>query len=303
MKRLISTAVLALIVTTTSVFGQANPATFKVFDSKGNPSSVDNILEAAGGVEAVFLGEGHDDAVAHALQFQIFKAIVDRYNGPRTVALSYEMFERDVQIVLDEYLKGQINEAQFLASSRPWNNYKTDYRPLLEYAKEKRLMVVAANAPRRYVNMVSRLGRSSLIGLTDEAKEWLPPLPYPEPSERYAAKFNALMGGGPEMRAGLTNIMDSQTLWDTSMAHAVARQLKRSKKGLVVHLNGSFHTESRLGTAEQLLNYRKKAKFIVVTIRYEDDFNAFDRSKHGDLGDFVILTDKKVPRSFTRPGA
>lgn len=293
----VSLVVLSLSLT---VSAQVDPGKYSVFDGKGNPSSVDKIIEAADGVDVLFLGEGHDDAVAHALQFQIFKAIVDRYNGPRSVSLSYEMFERDVQIAVDEYLKGQISEAQFLASSRPWNNYKTDYRPLLEYAKEKRLPVVAANAPRRYVNMVSRLGRSSLDGLSDDAKDWLPPLPYPQPSERYAAKFKTLMGNGPEMKAGLVNIVDSQTLWDTSMAHAIARQLKRNKKGLVVHLNGSFHTESRMGTAEQLLNYRKKAKLVVVTIRYEEDFTKFDKAKHEDLGDFVILTDARVPRSFTR---
>lgn len=290
---------LVLITSVVAVSAQAD-SSYRIFDGKGNPSSLEKIIESAGGVDVLFLGEGHDDAVAHALQFKIFKAIVDKYNGPRAVSLSYEMFERDVQIVVDEYLKGQISEAQFLASSRPWNNYKTDYKPLLEYAKEKRLPVVAANAPRRYVNMVSRLGRSSLDGLSENAKDWLPPLPYTQPSERYAAKFKALMGNGPEMKAGLTNIVDSQALWDASMAHAVARQLKRTKNGLIVHLNGSFHTESRMGTAEQLLNYRKKAKFIVVTIRYESDFTKFDKAKHEDLGDFVILTDTKVPRSFTR---
>lgn len=279
---------------------QADPSKFRVFDSKGNPSSIDKVVEAAGAVDVLFLGEYHDDAVGHALQAEIFKRIVQIYAPVRPVSLSFEMFERDVQMVLDEYLKGQISEAQFLASSRPWNNYKTDYRPLLELAKEKRLPVVAANPPRRYVNMVSRLGRASLEGLSKDAKKFLPPLPYPQPSEAYAKKFKALMGNGPEVRAGLVNILDSQTLWDSGMAQAITRQVKKQRNGLVVHLNGGFHTESRLGTAEQLLSYRKKTRFLVVTMRYEDEFEKFDASKHADLGDFVILTDKKVPRSFTR---
>jgi uncharacterized iron-regulated protein len=71
---------------------------------------------------------------------------------------SLEMFERDVQIVLDEYVKDLITEKKFLDDSRPWNNYKTDYRPLVEYAKQNKLPVIAANAPRRYINMVSRGG-------------------------------------------------------------------------------------------------------------------------------------------------
>ena len=299
MNKLILTLLLCTI-SAAAVSAQTDVARFKVFDGKGNPSSVEKVIEAAGNVDVLFLGESHDDAVAHRLQADILRAVVGRYRGARSVALSLEMFERDVQTVLDEYLRGQITEAQFLASSRPWNNYKTDYRPLLEFAKEMKVPVIAANPPRRYVNMVSRLGRSSLTALTKDARRNLPPLPYPQPSEAYASKFKALMGGGPEMKAGLTNILDSQTLWDAGMAHAITKQIKRSKDPLVVHVNGSFHTEGRLGTAEQLLSYRRKTKFIVVTMRYEDDFNTFDRTKHLDLGDFVILTDKGVPRSFTR---
>jgi uncharacterized iron-regulated protein len=66
--------------------------------------------------------------------------------------------------------------------------------------------------------------------------------------------------------------------------------LKKQKNALVVHLNGSFHTENRLGTAEQLLKLNPKSKILVVTMRYEEDFTKFDKAKHENLGDFVILT-------------
>ena len=281
-------------------FGQANEAQYKVFDGRGNPSSLDKILEAAGETNVVFLGEQHDDAVAHALQMQIFKALFEKYGKERKLALSLEMFERDVQTVVDEYLNNLISESHFLSSSRPWNNYKQDYRPLVELAKTEKLPVIAANAPRRYVNMVSRGGRETLSALTPEAKKWLAPLPYNQASEAYANKFKALMGKSPESGMGINKILDSQTLWDATMSYSIAEFLKENKKGLVVHLNGSFHTENRLGTAEQLLKFRPKAKFIVVTMRYEDDFSKFDPTKHENLGDFVILTDAKQPRSFTR---
>jgi uncharacterized iron-regulated protein len=96
---------------------------------------------------------------------------------------------------------------------------------------------------------------------------------------------------------GLDNILSSQSLWDASMAFWIAENLKKNKNALVVHLNGAFHTESRLGTVEHLLKYRPKAKVLVVTMRYEEDFQTFDKTKHTNLGDFVILTDSKVPRS------
>ncbi len=270
---------------------------FRVFDAKGNPSNIDAVMAAVAANDVVFLGELHDDAVGHAVQFEIFRRAVASHANNRKIALSLEMFERDVQIVIDEYLAGLIREDHFLLSSRAWGNYKTDYRPLVELAKERRLPVIAANAPRRYINMVSRNGRDALRALSKDAREWLAPLPYGEPSAAYAAKFRALMGSAAEARMGLENILASQTLWDATMAHAVAQFVKKNNKPLVIHLNGGFHTESRLGTVEHFLNYRPKARAIVVTMRYENEFQTFDPAKHTDLGDFVILTDGKQPRS------
>lgn len=269
----------------------------RVFDGNGGPASIEQVVKAVGENEVTFLGEQHDDAVGHAVQMEIFARVVAQFAADRKIALSLEMFERDVQGIVDEYLSGLISEQHFLLSSRPWGNYRWDYRPLVELARTKGLPVIAANAPRRYVNMVSRGGRSSLEGLSKDAKGWLAPLPFGEPSPAYAAKFRQLMGNSPEAAGRLENTLASQSLWDATMAHSVARFLKRNKKPLVVHLNGSFHTEGRLGTVNHLLNYRRKTKVLVVTIRYEDDFTTFDKGKHSGLGDFVILTDGKQPRS------
>ena len=272
---------------------------FRVFDAKGTPSNISDIIKAINAADAVFLGEVHDDSVGHAVQMEVFRQAIAAYSGKRKIALSLEMFERDVQIILNEYLNGLITESQFLAGSRPWGNYKTDYRPLVELAREKKLSVVAANAPRRYVNMVSRNGRNSLNSLSKEARAWIAPLPYGDPSPMYAKKFNDLMAksGDPGAANAHNPIVFSQALWDATMGNSVANFLKNNKEALVIHLNGSFHTENHLGTVEHLLKYRPKTKVLVVTIRYEDDFNAFDKSKHSDLGDFVILTDSKQPRS------
>ncbi len=292
MKIFLVTLIFMMILNGINSAQNLSDATYRVFDGKGNPSELSKVLREIGKNEVVFLGEFHDDSVAHALQFEIFKQTLEKYGAERRIALSLEMFERDVQIVLDEYLNGMISEAHFLSSSRPWGNYKTDYRPLVELAKEKKLPVIAANAPRRYVNMVARLGRDSVNGLSPDAKKWIAPLPFGEASKAYTEKFNALMGGH-----GNSNILDSQTLWDATMSYFVADYLKKTKNPMVVHLNGGFHTESRLGTVEHLLKYQPNAKVLVVTMRYEEDFTNFDKEKHTGLGDFVILTDTKQPRS------
>lgn len=295
--RVISIALTISILLSVAI---AQESRYAVFDGNGRAMTMEDILNSIGETDVVFLGEFHDDAVAHALQLEIFKTAHQRFGANRKLALSLEMFERDVQMIIDEYLSGQITENHFLSSSRPWNNYKNDYRPLVEYAKEKRIPVIAANAPRRYVNMVSRTGRDSLNGLSRSAKKTLAPLPFGQASPAYARKFNALMGqNSAEVRAGLVNILDSQTLWDATMAYAISRQLKK-RNSLIIHLNGGFHSEGRLGTPEHLERYRKGVKYIVVTMRYEDDYRSFDQAKHKGLGDFVILTDKSVPRSFTR---
>jgi uncharacterized iron-regulated protein len=276
---------------------QLSPETYQVFDGKGGPATIDDIIKSLDKVDVVFLGEQHNDSVGHSLEFEIFRQAVENYAAKRSLALSMEMFERDVQIVLDEYFKDQITEAHLLASSRPWDNYKTDYRPLVELAKEKKLTFIAANAPRRYVNIVSRKGRAPLNDLSPQAKSWIAPLPYSEPTEPYAAKFKAQMGPTPEAQMGIENILASQSLWDATMADSIAGYLKQHKAPLVVQLNGSFHSESRMGIVDHLMRYRPGTRVLVVTMRYEDDFHHFDPAKYQGIGDFVILTDSKQPRS------
>lgn len=300
MLKLILTLLLCAVLTVAaSAQLTLTDAMYRVYDGQGNPVSLDDIVKRMAETDAIFLGEQHDDAVGHAIEAELFRRAVEKYSQQRTVALSLEMFERDVQTIVDEYLAGLITEQHFLASSRPWGNYKTDYRPLVELAKEKRLNVVAANAPRRYVNMVSRGGRDTLNGLSKQAREWLPPLPFPEPSAAYRDKFNALMAnsGDPMAANRNPNLVYSQALWDAAMGNAVANYLKANKGALVVHLNGGFHTEGRLGTIEQLMNYRPKTRALVVTMQYVDDITKFDPAKQKGIGDFVVLTDAKQPRS------
>lgn len=300
LKKLI--ALIFVVTAMTQIFyGQTQlaEANYRVFDGQGKPAGINQILDALQTADAVFLGEQHDDPTAHALQFEIFRQSFERYGKSRPVVLSLEMFERDAQLVVDEYLQDLISETSFIAASRAWDNYKTDYRPLVEFAKQNKLPVVAANAPRRYVNLVSRKGREALNQLSPEAKQNLAPLPFAAASKEYADKFNALMGAGGMTAHGAT-LLESQSLWDATMADSVAKVLKSRKNALAVHLNGGFHTENRLGTVEHLLKYNPKARVVVVTIKSAQNFPDFDPAKDANAGDFVILTDPKLPRSFKR---
>jgi uncharacterized iron-regulated protein len=172
---------------------------FRVFTGAGEPATVEDIVQAMAGVEVVLVGEIHTDPVGHWVEAELVRKALALTGGEgaggagRPMALSLEMFERDVQGIVDEYLQDLITEDQFLASARPWEHYDPDYRPMVEMAKASGVPVLAANAPRRYVNRVSRLGPEALNDLSPWALSFLPPLPFPPPTEAYRAEWNGLM--------------------------------------------------------------------------------------------------------------
>ncbi|SHK28416.1 ChaN family lipoprotein [Rhodothermus profundi] len=272
-----------------------------LFTADGQPVSWDRLLEAAGAVEVVFLGEQHDDTVAHRRQLRVLEALQERYGQQRPLVLSLEMFERDVQLVLDEYRQGLIPETQFLNAARPWPNYKRDYRPLVEFARAHGWVILAANAPRRYVNRVRRLGREALEALSPQARGYLPPLPYPEPSDLYRRRFVALMRGVSHgsMQVDVEHLLQAQALWDATMAYSLAEHLMRQPEALIVHVTGAFHVEGRMGTPEMLQRYRPGTRMLVVVLRPAADPLRFDPAQHMGLGDFIWLT--PAPKSSARP--
>ena len=310
LRRLASILLFAGLAAQLAAAQEAPGAHYRAFDSKGRAVTLQAIIDSLEGADVLFVGETHDNAVAHLLEAELLRRADERFGAAspkrRDVALSLEMFERDVQTVLDEYLAGLITERHFLLSSRPWRNYETDYRPLVEYARARRLPVIAANAPARYVSRVSNNGPGSLSALPkDVVKNWLPPLPFPPASEAYAAKFNSVMSGGPAPAPaqsaqasahGSSHLLEAQTLRDASMAYRIAEFLKRGRDPLVFHVNGTFHSEERLGVPELLARYRPKARAVVVTVVPDEGFPDFDAGRLGRLGDFVIITDPRVKR-------
>lgn len=283
----------------------AAPA-LRVYTAEGKEASLEEIVAAMGAAQAVFVGETHNSAAAHWVELRLLEGAHARFGATtpnaapaRQVVLSLEMFERDVQPVLDEYLAGLVTERHFLAAARPWKNYETDYRPMVEFARAHKLPVVAANAPERYVNRVGRLGPDSLRELGEGARRWLPPLPYAGASAEYAAKFRRVMGANAAHGAPHGNpfSLDAQALRDAAMAHAVAEQLRARDRALVLHVTGNFHSEGGLGTPEHLRAYRPGVKTLVVTVLPTGAPAPADAAGFKALGDFVITTGPATPSS------
>lgn len=275
---------------------------YRLYTGTGAPTTLEALVADVARAEVVFLGEVHDDSVAHALQAELLERLLADPKRPTT--LSLEMFERDVQLVLDEYLGGLIPEEQFLRAARPWPNYAAHYRPLVEAARAAGRPVIAANAPRRYVNRVARLGPASLDSLSGPALLHLAPLPYPSPSPGYRAKWDALMAemghDSGSAAPAPSNMLWSQSLWDATMAQSIAWQLTRHPRARVVHVVGGFHVEGGLGTPAVLQQYRPATQMKIVVMRPVADVTAFDAEQHAGLGDYVVLTDASLlpPRTF-----
>lgn len=237
----------------------------------------------------LFYGEEHDDSVGHVIEFELFKGLTVQYPGK--AALSMEMFETDVQMVLNEYLQGFIREKNFIAEARAWPSYKTDYRPLIELAKTNGIPVVAANAPARYVNMVSNGGLNNLNRLSKTAVSYLPPLPIDTAAGAYYEKFVSTMGGHAAM--GGKQIYQSQNLWDATMAWSIARFYKKHKNYKILQINGGFHSEEKMGIVSQLKHYAPKARIITINAYADNDPNNPDWTTYQNKADYIILTASK----------
>ena len=285
---------------------------YRIFDGNGKPVTIHQLLQKMNEVEVIFLGELHDDPVAHHVQKMLFEQ--HHQQGKRKIALSLEMFERDVQHIVDEYLADLITEKHFLDSSRPWSNYKRDYRPLVEFAKKNRLPVIAANAPRRYVSLVGRLGAKSLTKIVDPEARGLPPLPYGNASQKYAQRFKEVMKNHSKPKKttkpksekkkapkfDINKALQAQSLWDATMAYSITQHLIRFPNTKIVHLNGRFHTKSRLGICEHLQRYRPGTTFLVLSMYSDKSFPKFHCETMLHQGDFVIVTDPNIRKSVKK---
>ncbi len=286
-KRSIYTLLLLFVIS----FSHAQTSnTYKIYNSASHKIiSADELVKALDKTDVIFYGEEHNDSVGHLLEATILQKLYEKH--PLKTALSMEMFETDCQQVLNEYLSGLIREKNFVTDARCWPNYQ-DYRPMVEFAKSNQIPVIAANAPGRYTNMVSRGGLPALNKLNQTSKSYLPPLPIDTATGAYLKKFEDIMGGHSAM--GGMQIYQAQNLWDATMGWSIASFLKTHPGFTVLQINGGFHSEEKLGAAAQLLKYLPKATVKNIAAFAAEDFARPDWDKLSKLADFVVITEAMV---------
>lgn len=272
-------AIFTLLFTASFSLAQTSTKMYKIYDTRtGQVIEWAQLIQGLSDARIILWGEEHNDSVGHALQLEMLQAL-HRMQG-RPLAFSMEMFQTDVQNVMDEYLQGWISEKNFKSEARAWNNYK-DYAPMIAYAKTHKIPVVCANAPSRYTNMVTRGSLSALEVLPAKTKKaFLAPLPIDTLSGRYFEKFTEAMGGHVIPNS---HIYQSQNLWDATMAHRIVQSAKKHR---VFHIVGRFHTDEYQGTTARVL---RATKHRVMTIScFAAD--AYDSAAHSGLADYVIIT-------------
>ncbi|UKN03373.1 ChaN family lipoprotein [Paracrocinitomix mangrovi] len=272
---------------------------YAIFSSEtGKKAKPQDIVDELKDADVIFFGEEHNDSIGHQLQLMLFKLMFDSY-GEKAV-LSMEMFDRDVQYIMDEYLQGLIKQSYFLKDSRKWSNYK-DYAPMVEFAKEKGLAVICANAPFRYVNVATKHGLDGLMKLSEKAKEALAPLPYTLASGAYKAKLDALMGHDPSNPDSKPSydMIPGQSLWDATMAYSIYQKLQAKPDSKILHLVGRFHVDEHFGIVERLKEFDPNIKVVVVSLDGSaENFPKVDITEYKKNGEYLIFSDPEVPKSY-----
>lgn len=249
--------------------------------------------------DAVFVGEQHDDPETHLLEARLV-ADLHRRVGERLV-LAMEMFERDQQGALDDYLAGRIDEAALGKAITLWKNYPTDYRPMVELAREKKLAVVASNAPQKHVRQVGRQGLAALDALPAGERGQVAACVNAPAGDAYQKRFYATMEGMSSSHGGgggdalLRRIYEAQCVRDDTMAESIERALTPGK--VVVHVNGSFHSDAGLGTAARL-RWRRPLGLSVAVVKavpVKGDVAAADPAPLRGEADYLVFVPDRRP--------
>ena len=264
---------------------------YELFDHDGNEIKFSEMMSQLADADVIFFGELHDNPISHWLELEVTESCFEKVG--ENLILGAEMFESDNQLILDEYLNRKISGKSFENEARLWSNYETDYKPLVEFAKKKKLAFIASNIPRRYASVVSKKGFEGLEELNAEARSYIAPLPIIFDPEVECYKKMLDMGKMPGAKMDKSNFPKAQAVKDATMSHFITENWQPGK--LFLHFNGSYHSDNFQGIVWYLLQKNPELKIQTITTILQDNF---DIPNEEDLkkANFIIV----VPESMTR---
>lgn len=262
---------------------------YVLYDNTGARVTYSELLEKALQSDVVLFGELHNNPISHWLQIELTRDL--HYAKKDKLRLGAEMFEADNQLILNEYLADVITERNFTAEAKLWNNYQTDYKPLVEFARENALVFIATNIPRRYASVVHRQGFEGLEDLDPEARQFIAPLPVAYDPNLPAYKAMLEMGGMPGHVN--ENFPKAQAIKDATMAHFIYQHMR--SESVFLHFHGAYHSNHYEGIMWYLKQLNKKMSIVTISTVEQGDPRIMNPD-HLGLADFIIV----VPASMTK---
>jgi len=265
-------------------------------------SDLEKLVSYVKGQNVIFLGEFHTHQASHKFQLDFLQSLYEQ--NPK-LALSMEQFSRDAQEMLTGYLAGDYGEETLIKEGNGWANYKGSYRAIVEFAKEKQIPVIAANAPKMFVRCVGKEGVNFLDRISEEQSQWAAKSLDLE-NEKYKAKFMSFIKASGRSHGQTSDVATkrqmntyaAQLLRDTTMAESIVKGLTVYPNHQIVHLNGSFHSDGRLGTVAVLETILPEIKVSVVSPLMTKTSNIQEiNKKEFNQGEFLYLV-KQLPERY-----
>lgn len=294
MKSASYTTLFCLILLFTSM--KSDKPAYKIYNSKGKNADYSDILEAAKKSDIIFFGELHNNPICHWLEFELTK---DLYAEKKdNLVLGAEMLEVDNQLLVDEYISRMIRKKDFEAEAKLWANYKTDYAPMIDFAREKGIKVKATSIPRRYAALVNLKGFEGLDSINAMERGLMAPLPvkYPDTLECYASISKNI--GDSKQTHNTENLGKAQAIKDATMAHFLMKGGPLNGKS-ILHYNGSYHSDNYQGIVWYVRQAIRKTSFdykvLTITSIEQDNIDTLSKKDAG-TADFIIV----IPSSMTK---
>jgi len=265
----------------------AQKKAFVIFDSQGSKVTYNELFFQSKKADIILFGELHDNPINHWLQKELTK---DLFNNSEKLVLGGEMMEADNQLIIDEYLLGLVSDSKLESETKTWPNFKTDYLPLIQFSKDNKLSFIATNVPRRYASIVYKFGFDTLNFLSNEAKEYMAPLPilFDKSLSSYQEMLNIGMGHGGD------NLLKSQALKDATMAYFILKNWIMGFK--FIHFHGSFHSKNFEGINWYLKQENKFVKTLIISSYEQDNLDQLDKDQIG-IADFIIVTPTNMTKT------
>lgn len=264
-----------------------NDGPYVTYNSKGRKVSYKKMMKQLAKQDLIFFGELHNNPISHWLQYEVTNDL----GNERDLVLGAEMLEADNQNELNDYLAGAIDQAALDTLARLWRNHKTDYKPLVDYAKDNNLTFVASNIPRRFASMVNKEGFEALEELSAEEKAWVAPLPFPYDANlpRYQNILEMMAGHGTP------NLVKAQASKDATMAHFILQHWEKGK--LFIHYNGAYHTGFHEGIVWYVNQYQPGLNILTISTVEQSDITEL-KEEHLGEADFIICVDDNMTKTY-----